>query len=219
MVLGSVFINLAFEIRENSYSASSYHQRLKRGIIKKMKGVRTMEKRKFLSSMAWICVFLMSAVDYSFAFGGNKFEKEVEKETAAVKLLREVQRGDYNVITTTELQEMISQRKEFLLIDTMPYEASYKKNHIPTAKQFLFPIAEMTEWNQTETDNKTMQEFEQLLGPDKDKKIIVYCGFVKCTRSHNGAMWARKLGYTNVYRHPGGIYAWKGAGYEVDKLN
>ncbi len=173
---------------------------------------------KIFISMAWICVFSCSAVDNSFAFGGNKFEKEVEKEAAAVKLLREVQRGDYDIITTTELQEIISQEKEFLIIDTMPYEASYKKNHIPTAKQFLFPIAEMKEWNLAETDNKTMQDYEQLLGPDKAKKIIVYCGFVKCTRSHNGAMWARKLGYTNVFRHPGGIYAWKGAGYDIEKF-
>jgi len=75
----------------------------------------------------------------------------------------------------------------------------------------------MNEWNSAETENKTQQDFEDLLGADKQRKIIVYCGFVKCTRSHNGALWARKLGYTNVYRHPGGIYAWKGAGYEVEK--
>ena len=60
-------------------------------------------------------------------------------------------------------------------------------------------------------------EFEALLGPDKDKTIVVYCGFVKCTRSHNGAAWALKLGYTNVYRHPGGIFAWKGAAHPMAK--
>jgi len=44
---------------------------------------------------------------------------------------------------------------------------------------------------------------------------VIYCGFVKCTRSHNGAVWARKLGYKNVLRYPGGIFAWKGAKYPV----
>ena len=53
-------------------------------------------------------------------------------------------------------------------------------------------------------------------GRIKTKMIVVYCGFVKCTRSHNGASWAVKLGYNNVYRYPGGIFAWKGAGYPVD---
>jgi thiosulfate/3-mercaptopyruvate sulfurtransferase len=113
---------------------------------------------------------------------------------------------------------VLNSEKDVLVIDTMPYEASYKKGHIPTAQQFLFPIPEMTEWQTEETAGKSKDDFLQLLGPDKDRKIIVYCGFVKCTRSHNGAMWARKLGYTNVYRHPGGIFAWKGAQYQIEKV-
>jgi thiosulfate/3-mercaptopyruvate sulfurtransferase len=52
----------------------------------------------------------------------------------------------------------------------------------------------------------------------KDKTIVIYCGFVKCTRSHNGAAWAVKLGYTNVYRYPGGIFAWKGADYPIGEV-
>lgn len=154
----------------------------------------------------------------SFGFGTNTFEKEVEKEKGAVKLLREVIRGGYEVITTAELHKLLAEEKNYILIDTMPYEDSYKKNHIPTAKQFLFPIPEMTEWKVKETGSKTQEDFAKLLGTDKEKKVIVYCGFVKCTRSHNGAMWAKKLGYTNVYRYPGGIFAWKGASYDVDQI-
>jgi rhodanese-related sulfurtransferase len=56
-------------------------------------------------------------------------------------------------------------------------------------------------------DAATKDKLEKLLGPDKDRKIVFYCGFTKCTRSHNGALWAVKLGYTNVCRHPGGIKA------------
>jgi rhodanese-related sulfurtransferase len=41
---------------------------------------------------------------------------------------------------------------------------------------------------------------------------------VKCTRSHNGAVWAKKLGYKNVYRFSGGIFAWKGAGFETGEI-
>lgn len=154
----------------------------------------------------------------AFGFGNSKFTQEVATETAAVKLVREVERGDYGVITTEELHAAIEAKEDMLIIDTMPYEDSYKKNHIPGAKQFLFPIAEMTEWNTEETGGKSQEDFTALLGDDKQKKIVVYCGFVKCTRSHNGAMWAKKLGYTNVLRHPGGIFAWKGADYEVSSV-
>ena len=95
----------------------------------------------------------------------------------------------------------------------MPYEDSYKKEHVPGALQFLFPIPDMKTWDAKETGGKSEQDYLQLLGPDKNRLIVIYCGFVKCTRSHNGAVWAVKNGYTNVYRYPGGIFAWKGAKY------
>lgn len=151
------------------------------------------------------------------ALAGNKFEMELEKEAGAVKLAREVVKGGYDIVTTKELKQWIKAGKEMVIVDTMPYKKSYKKGHIPGALQFLFPIPDMAEWNSGETDGKTQADYEKLLGPDKDKTIVVYCGFVKCTRSHNGAVWAKKLGYKNVYRQPGGIFAWKGADYPIEK--
>jgi rhodanese-related sulfurtransferase len=106
-----------------------------------------------------------------------------------------------------------------VIVDTMPYEASYKKQHVPGAVQLLFPIPDMPSWDVKETGGKTADDYQALLGADKDKTIVVYCGFVKCTRSHNGAAWARKLGYRNVYRFPGGIYAWRGAGYPIEQVD
>jgi rhodanese-related sulfurtransferase len=170
---------------------------------------------KTIFSLVVVGLFVIGLTSPSLA--KNKFEKEVEKEQGAVKLVREVQRGGYDVITTKELKDMIDSGKNVLIIDTMPYEASYKKAHIPGAEQFLFPIPEMKEWNTKETGGKTVDDFKALLGPDKNKTIVVYCGFVKCTRSHNGAMWAVKLGYKNVLRFPGGIFAWKGARYPTEK--
>jgi rhodanese-related sulfurtransferase len=168
-----------------------------------------------------ICIMLVAVFlcfsNHAFAFGTSKFEQEVATEASAVKLVREVQRGGYDVITTEELHQAIAAGEELLIIDTMPYEDSYKKNHIPGAKQFLFPIPDMAEWDNKETGNRSIADYESLLGTDKDKKIVVYCGFVKCTRSHNGAMWAVKLGYNNVFRHPGGIFAWKGADFDIEK--
>lgn len=148
----------------------------------------------------------------------NKFKKEVDIETGAVKLVREVQRGGYDLVTTAELKQWIDKGNDMVIVDTMPFADSYKKQHVPGALQFLFPIPDMKEWNSQETDGKTKEDFAKMLGDDKEKLIVIYCGFVKCTRSHNGAAWAVKMGYKNVYRYPGGIFAWKGAGYPIEKV-
>jgi thiosulfate/3-mercaptopyruvate sulfurtransferase len=139
--------------------------------------------------------------------------KELDIEKSAVTFDREVARGGYKVVTTEELKSWIDKKKDMLIVDTMPFEDSYKKQHIPGAVNFVLPIPEMTQM-----DEKTRAAFVKLLGPNKDRLIVFYCGFTKCTRSHNGAMWAVKLGYKNVYRQPGGIKAWDEAGYPVDKV-
>jgi len=144
-----------------------------------------------------------------FAWGA----KELENEKGAMTFSAEVARGQYKVVSTPEVKKWLDEKKELLLVDTMPYEDSYKKNHIPGAKQMEFPIPEMTS-----LDDKTKAELVKLLGPDKNRLIILYCGFTKCTRSHNAAMWAVKLGYKNVYRLPGGIKAWKESDYPVDTV-
>lgn len=165
-----------------------------------------------------IIVALVLTASNCFGFG-SKFKDELEKETGAIKLVREVTYGGYGVISTSALQDLLKSGEDVLVVDTMPYESSYKKGHIPSAKQFLFPIPEMKEWDTNETAEKSKEEYAKLLGSDKERKIVIYCGFVKCTRSHNGALWAVKMGYKNVFRHPGGIFAWKGAGHEIEKTN
>ncbi|OGQ96279.1 MAG: sulfurtransferase [Deltaproteobacteria bacterium RIFOXYD12_FULL_57_12] len=171
---------------------------------------------KKMAATLVLLVALFSSATGAFAFGENKFEKELEKEKEAVKLTREVVKGGYDLVTTEELKSWIDAGKDMLIVDIMPFEDSYKKTHIPGARQFLFPINEMAAWDVKETDSKTQEDFAALLGPDKDRVLIFYCGFVKCGRSHNGAQWAKKLGYKNVYRHPGGIYAWQGAKFPTE---
>jgi rhodanese-related sulfurtransferase len=177
----------------------------------------SLKKSLLMGSVVFAMVVGTTASAMAF-FGDNKFEQEVLIETAVIKLVREVQRGGYDVISTEELKKMIDSGKDMVVVDTMPFEDSYKKEHVPGAKQFLFPIPDMEVWDIKETDGKTQEDFAALLGPDKNKSIVIYCGFVKCTRSHNGAVWAKKLGYTNVSRHPGGIFAWKGAGFSPESV-
>jgi rhodanese-related sulfurtransferase len=100
-----------------------------------------------------------------------------------------------------------------LIVDTMPKQDSYDKEHIPGAVQFEFPIEEMKEM-----PAEQQAAFDKLLGDDKARPIVVYCGFPKCGRSHNGAVWAKKLGYTNVLRYVGGIKAWNEADDPVAKV-
>jgi thiosulfate/3-mercaptopyruvate sulfurtransferase len=138
--------------------------------------------------------------------------KEMDTEKSAVTLSREAARGGYKLVTTEELKGWIDQKKPMMIIDTMPLQDSYVKQHVPGALQYEFPIPEVKEM-----DDAAKAKFEKFLGPDKDKILVFYCGFVKCTRSHNGAMWAVKLGYKNIYRYPGGIKAWAEADYPIAK--
>jgi rhodanese-related sulfurtransferase len=147
------------------------------------------------------------------ACGRNRFEQEVETEDRSVSLVREMQRGGYEVIGTDDLKALLDKKTPMVLVDTMPFEDSYKKSHIPGAKHFEFPIPELVEWDAAKTGGKSQAQFAELLGADKEALLVFYCGFVQCTRSHNAAMWAKKLGFRNVKRHPGGIFAWKGKGY------
>jgi len=159
-----------------------------------------------------LCTLLSSP---AFALFDDKFEAEVVKETDAVKLVRDTQAGGYELLTAAELKKWLDEGKQMLLIDTMP-EAGFKKEHIPGAKQFLFPIPRMSTWDSKETAGKSEADYAALLGSDKNIPVVIYCGFVNCTRSDNGASWARKLGFTKVYRFPGGLYAWKGAKFPLE---
>lgn len=51
---------------------------------------------------------------------------------------------------------------------------------------------------------------------NKNKTIVVYCGFVGCERSHQGAMYLVQKGFKNVYRYPGGISGWVDAGNAIE---
>ena len=166
-------------------------------------------QKAVIAALVWFALSLTFASNGLALWGSS----EGETEKVAVTFAREVARGGYQVVSTDELKSWIDQKKGMLIVDTMPFEASFKKNHIPGAVNFELPVAELTTMN-----DKTKDAFEKLLGLDKNTLIVFYCGFTKCTRSHNGAMWAVKLGYKNVYRQPGGIKAWIEANYPVDSV-
>ncbi|BEQ13331.1 rhodanese-like domain-containing protein [Desulfoferula mesophila] len=165
-----------------------------------------MKKFSLITVLTLTAVLALGSLAYAGLFG----DKELEKEKLVVTFYEEVKRGDYEVVDTATLKGWVDAKKPMVIVDTMPFESSYKKNHLPGAVQFLFPIPDVTEMKPED-----QAKYKKLLGDNKDMVIVVYCGFPKCTRSHNGAMWAKKLGYKNVYRYPGGIKAWMESDYPV----
>ena len=88
--------------------------------------------------------------------------KELATETSGVNLSRETSRGGYKLVSTPELKAWIDQKKPMMIIDTMPLEDSYKKQHIPGAVQYEFPIPEIKEM-----DDAAKTKFEQFLDPTR----------------------------------------------------
>ena len=148
--------------------------------------------------------------------GTNKFEQEVSIETSSVKFAREAVSGNYPILSTPEVKELLEGGTECLLLDAMPAASSFDKAHIPGAVNFEFPKSPMDTWTDETMPGITKEDYQKVLGDNLDRLIVVYCGFVKCARSHNAAIYAKELGYTNVKRYAGGIYAWRGAGLSIE---
>ena len=161
-------------------------------------------------------VLIGSASLCLFGCGTNKFEQEVSIEASSVKFAREVVNGQYPILSTSEVIELLDEETNCLLLDAMPAASSFDLAHIPGAVNFEFPKTPMDAWNEETMPGRTKQAYQELLGGDLDRLIVAYCGFVKCARSHNAAVFAKELGYTNVRRYAGGIYAWRGAGLAVE---
>ena len=152
--------------------------------------------------------------------GRDKFVQELDKEKGAVTLARETQTGDYGLLTTSEVRALIDgkERDQWLIVDAMP-RSSFDEGRLPGSLNFEFPIEKLDAKKLAWSDKGyggSQADFVTLLGKDKSKKLLFYCGFVACPRSHNAALWAKKLGYTQVHRHPGGLHAWKGAGHALE---
>lgn len=134
---------------------------------------------------------------------------EVPIEAAAIKLVNAQKEAGYELVSTNELKSWLDQKKDMIVIDTMPKNV-YDKGHISGAVQAELP-------KEGEATAEQKDAFIKLLGSDKEKTIVVYCGFTACGRSHLGAKIAKELGFKNVYRYPGGIIGWQDANFPVEK--
>lgn len=136
---------------------------------------------------------------------------ELPIEKAALKLSSDVQAGGYKVITTDELKKWLDEKKPVLVLSSLPAEDDKAFGLLPGAINAAMPKAEK---------ELTPADTERLLkaaGDDKERAVVIYCGFVACRRSHLAAKLLVENGFQHVYRYPAGIIAWGEAGYPLVK--
>lgn len=175
--------------------------------------------KKLTKLLAIVCTLAFVLTACSSGSGGNsggskspgtaKDGNEVAIEKASMDLVQAVDKSKYKLVSTEELKKWVDNKEDMIIVDTMP-EKNFKKNRIPGAVNAELPV------KMEEVKPEAKDAFLKQLGNDKNKKIVIYCGFVGCARSDVGAILAQEAGYTNVYRQPGGIIAWLDAGYDVE---
>jgi len=136
---------------------------------------------------------------------------EIAVEKATLKFIKDYEASKYQLVSTEDLNKWIGEKKDMIIVDTMPADF-YAKGHFPGAVN-----AELPKTGMADATDEQKAAFIKQLGTDKSKTIVVYCGFVGCARSDVGAVIALEQGFTNVYRVPGGYAAWVEAGYELEK--
>jgi len=159
----------------------------------------------------FVIIALMSVFALAGCAGIGTSTKGLETpiEKASMKLVSDVKEGGYKLIGTEELNKWVTEKNDFLLIDTMPKEA-FDKIRIKGAVNS--PVAKTEkEFTPAEKDN-----ILKIAGNDKDKTVVVYCGFTACRRSHLGAKTLVENGFSKVYRYPGGIVSWNENGYPAE---
>lgn len=169
-----------------------------------------MKKFKVAAIALTIAVALTGCGGAKKGPGTAKDGNEVAIEKASIALVQKVEAGKYNLVSTEELKKWIDDKEDMLIVDTMPAK-NFEKNRIPGAVNAELPV------KMEDVTPEQREAFVNALGTEKDKKVVIYCGFVGCERSDVGALIAIEEGFTNVYRQPGGIIAWMDAGYPVEK--
>jgi rhodanese-related sulfurtransferase len=136
---------------------------------------------------------------------------EVPIEKATVKFSADVKEGGYKIVTTDELKKWLDEGKKLTIISTLPADEDRQFGILPASVNGTMPKSEK-ELTAADTDNLL-----KAAGTDKEKTVVVYCGFVACRRSHIGSKILIENGFRNVYRYPAGITGWTESGYPLKK--
>jgi rhodanese-related sulfurtransferase len=105
-------------------------------------------------------------------------------------------------ISTDELRRKLGGDASIVLIDALA-PMVYAHSHLPGALNL--PASSFDRF-----------AVERRL-PDRSAEIIVYCSNPDCDDSHATAEKLIALGYTNVWRYPGGKDEWRGRGLPLER--
>ncbi|MDX1538009.1 rhodanese-like domain-containing protein [Arsukibacterium sp.] len=89
------------------------------------------------------------------------------------------------------------EEEDFVLINVLSKDA-FNNKHICASINIPFP----------ENDN-FVDDVAEVVGENKDHKIIVYCANKECDASPNAAKALEKAGFNHVYDYEGGMEDWE----------
>jgi len=137
---------------------------------------------------------------------------EIENLEQVVVDIAEYQReGNYKLITSKELNNLMKGDAEILIVDTMSKDL-YDKRHLKGALH----IEGTFEENEFMSEER-QRELKEVLGDDLTRRAVFYSSRINCRRSHVMAKWAVKMGYKDIFKLVGGTLSWKDMGYEFVK--
>lgn len=109
---------------------------------------------------------------------------------------------DFNRILAQELRQWMDQKKEFILVDTLP-DQHFEKRHLPGAQNAcVFQV--------------TFPEQIAAIVRDRDRNIVVYGSSALSYDAATASEKLLRLGYRNVFALTGGIADWRKAGFPLE---
>jgi len=119
-------------------------------------------KIKRLLSYPVILILVMGILTVA---GANSREQTVWLQQAR----NEARQDGYELISAPELKDLYESGKEFTILDVRP-EYEYRDAHLPRAVSMEFDLGDKLE---LKPDKQAA--FINLLGPDKQRMIVIYC--------------------------------------------
>ena len=135
-----------------------------------------MKKRNVLAlALALVMSVGMSSSVFAATWSGNA-PKENDVEKVTYNFMNETKAGKYKLVDTATLKNWVDKKDKMIVVDTMPAEDSYNKQHVPGA---INSVAPMTEKEYTSAEKADlMKQVKPLLS----KKTVTKTTWTKVSK-------------------------------------